>query len=242
MKNYSQIIMEYAALHPDFGLQDIYAYLDGDTGISRQTISWHLTKLTESGRLHRIGHGKYALQTKQQFTLKPTEEERNLFDVLQQKWPFAHFCIYNGSVISPLLHHLAINNITYVETERDAVSVVFHYLHDAGLTAYLRPSAKFIYNYIDLAQPAFIIKPLVSESPVQKHNGLLVPTLEKLLVDTQKDPDFSYLQGAEGANIFRNALSLYNINESRLLRYASRRGIREEIEGLLQDTRNDVYL
>lgn len=27
--------------------------------------------------------------------------------------------------------------------------------------------------------------------------GIRVPTLEKLLVDTQKDADFDYLQGAE---------------------------------------------
>ena len=242
MKNYSQIIMEYAALHPNFGLQDIYAYLDGETGISRQTISWHLTKLTETGWLHRVGHGRYAMQTKQQFTVNPTDEERRLNAELKKHWPFAHFCIYNGSVISPLQHHLAINNITYIETERDAVSVVFHHLRDTGREAYLRPSAEFIYNYIDLAQSAFFVKPLVTESPVQESNGLLVPTLEKLLVDTQKDQDFSYLQGAEGANIFSNALSLYSINESRLLRYACRRGIRKEIEELLQSARTDINL
>ena len=74
------------------------------------------------------------------------------------------------------------------------------------------------------------MKPLITESPVQKSNGVLVPTLEKLLVDLQKDQDFFYLQEAEGIYIFQNALSLYTINESRLLRYASRRGIRKEIE------------
>ena len=48
MKNYSQDIMDYAALHSDFGLHDLYAYLDGEADISRQTVSWYLTKLTES--------------------------------------------------------------------------------------------------------------------------------------------------------------------------------------------------
>ena len=53
MKNYSQDIMDYAALHPYFSLQDLYAHLDGEADISRQTISWYLTKLTESGRQGR---------------------------------------------------------------------------------------------------------------------------------------------------------------------------------------------
>ena len=234
MKNYSQDIMDYAALHSDFGLHDLYAYLDGEADISRHTVSWYLTKLTESGQLRRIGHGKYAKADKQKFTISPTEEQQSLNEALKQHWLFAHFCIYDGSIISPLQHLLAANIITYIETEREATSAVFNHLKDKGLTAYLRPTRDLIYNYIDLSQPAIFVKPLITESPVQECNGVLVPTLEKLLVDLQKDADFFYLQEAEGFNIFRNAMSLYTINESRLLRYASRRGIRKEIETIIK--------
>ena len=226
--------MDYAALHSDFGLHDLYAHLDGEADISRQTVSWYLTKLTESGQLRRIGHGKYAKADKQQFAIVPTDDQQQLNEILKKHWPFAHFCIYDGSVISPLQHLLAANNITYIETEREATSAVFNHLRDEGRTAYLRPTRDLIYKYIDLSQPAIFVKPLITESPVQECNGVLVPTLEKLLVDLQKDADFFYLQEAEGFNIFRNAMSLYTINESRLLRYASRRGIRKEIETIIK--------
>lgn len=234
MKNYSKDIMDYAALHPNFGLQDLYAHFNGKEEISRQTISWYLTKLTESEQLRRIGHGKYAKANKQLFSIVPTDDQQSLNNVFTQHWPFAHFCIYNGSVISPLQHLLAANNITYIETEREATTAVFNHLKDEGRTVYLRPTRDLIYHYIDLSQPAFFVKPLITESPVQKCNGVMVPTLEKLLVDLQKDNDFFYLQEAEGVNIFRNALSLYTVNESRLLRYASRRGIRKEIETIIK--------
>ena len=239
MKNYSQDIMDYAALHSDFGLHDLYAYLDGEADISRQTVSWYLTKLTESGQLRRIGHGKYAKADKQQFAIVPTDDQQQLNGMLKQHWPFAHFCIYDGSVVSPLQHLLAANNITYIETEREATSAIFNHLKDKGLTAYLRPTRDLIYNYIDLSQPAIFVKPLITESPVRECNGVLVPTLEKLLVDLQKDADFFYLQEAEGFNIFRNAMSLYTINESRLLRYASRRGIRKEIETIIKSIKSN---
>lgn len=235
MTEYRQNIMNFANKHPQFGLQDMYAYLGTKSSINRQTVSWHLTKLTESGLLYRIGQGKYIKQSKQQFAIEPTDNQLIINEKLKQHWKLAHFCIYDGSIINPLLHHLAANNITYIETERDAVSVVFNYLRDNGQKAYLRPSRDLITNYIDLSQPAIFVKPLITESPMTERDGILLPTLEKILVDIQKDKDFFYLQETEGINIIRNAFSLYNINESRLLRYAGRRGIREEIEGIIKN-------
>ena len=239
MKNYSQDIIDFAATHPFFELKDLYAHLDGEADISRRTISWYLTKLTESGQLRRIGHGKYAKDGKQQFAVVPTNDQQSLNEALKRHWPLAHFCIYDGSIISPLQHLLSANNITYIETEREATSAVFNHLRDEGLTAYLRPTRELIYNYIDFSQPAIFVKPLITEAPVQECNGVLVPTLEKLLVDLQKDADFFYLQESEGLNIFRNVLSLYTINESRLLRYASRRGIKKEIETIIKSVNSN---
>ena len=51
------------------------------------------------------------------------------------------------------------------------------------------------------------------------------PYLEKILVDIQKDADYSYLQGAESDNMLSNAESLYMINYSRMYRYGRRRGL-----------------
>lgn len=241
MNKYSQDIMDFALSQHQFGLHELFAHLDreGNNGISHKTVSWYLTKLIEAGKLQRVSHGKYAVETKQQFLIIPTDEQHALNEELKQKWPFASFCIYNGSVISSLQHHLSANNITYIETEREAVTVVFNHLRDEGKAAYLRPTRELIYNYIDLSQPSIFVKPLITESPVQECNGILVPTLEKLLVDLQKDKDFFYLQESEGVNLFRNALSLYSINESRLLRYAGRRGIRKEIKNIIQTVNSD---
>lgn len=61
MKNYSQSIMNYATLHPYLGLQDLYAYLDGEADISQQTISWYLTKLTKLGQLHCVVMARYKI-------------------------------------------------------------------------------------------------------------------------------------------------------------------------------------
>ena len=70
-----------------------------------------------------------------------------------------------------------------------------------------------------------IVKSLVTESPLTQKEGFKVPTLEKLLVDMRKDEDYYFVQGVEETYILENARSLYDINESRLKRYAKRRNV-----------------
>jgi hypothetical protein len=53
--------------------------------------------------------------------------------------------------------------------------------------------------------------------------------LEKLLVDTRVDDDFYYLQGYENLEMLRTAISHYDVNKNRLLRYADRRNAKDSI-------------
>ena len=66
-----------------------------------------------------------------------------------------------------------------------------------------------------------------------KIDGIFMPTLEKLLVDINADPDFYYVQGMEASYIIDNARTLYQLNTPKMLRYASRRGIREKMQFFL---------
>ena len=88
-------------------------------------------------------------------------------------------------------------------------------------------------DYVDLGEKSIIVKALTTESPVIMIDGVRMPTLEKILVDINADPDFYYLQGDESFYIMQNALSLYSINTPKMLRYASRRGIRETLKTIL---------
>ena len=90
-------------------------------------------------------------------------------------------------------------------------------------------------DYIRLDKRSYIVKPLVSESPIQEVNGINVPTIEKLLVDIQCDKDFFYLQGQEILYMMQNAFANYNIIIGMLLRYASRRNIKPQIEKYINE-------
>ena len=80
---------------------------------------------------------------------------------------------------------------------------------------------------------AIIIRPLISESPLQLVEGINTPTIEKVLVDIVGDVEFSFLQGSEINYVYTTIFERHNVNKNKLLRYATRRGRKEEVEKLI---------
>ena len=112
---------------------------------------------------------------------------------------------------------------------------VFHFLQKQGYIAYLNPNKDFVYNYISMSDEAFIVKPLVSESPLIDFQGVKTPSLEKILVDVICDSDMDYLHGSEWNRMVDNAHSMYAINRTSMLRYASRRNAKQTIEKAIEN-------
>lgn len=78
-----------------------------------------------------------------------------------------------------------------------------------------------------------LVKPLVSEAPIFDNNGVSVPELEKLLVDHDADKEYASYTQTDIQKEFQRAFELYPVNISRLLRYAGRKGKKEEIQNRL---------
>ena len=74
-----------------------------------------------------------------------------------------------------------------------------------------------------------LVKPLISEAPVHDESGIAVPELEKVLVDHEADKEYASLSDESLQKEFQRAFELYHVNTSRLLRYAGRKGKKEEI-------------
>ena len=79
-----------------------------------------------------------------------------------------------------------------------------------------------------------LVKPLISEAPIHNEDGIPVPELEKTLVDYDADKEYASLGEADVQKEFQQAFEIYPINTSRLLRYAGRKGKKEEIHHRLE--------
>lgn len=63
-----------------------------------------------------------------------------------------------------------------------------------------------------------------------------------MLVDVVTDKDFMSLQGYEALRFYNNALNTVIINESKLLRYASRRGCKAKIKEILDSVKQNEII
>ncbi len=210
-----------------------------DKGFTATKVNWTVRKMTMDRKLVRTGRGIYTSRVLQTFRNIPDAELIGLSSMLAERYPSVNCCLYKGSILAPLLHHLSYNGMTYLEVERDYMEVLFHRMRDEGCKVYLKPSREMVRDYIDMAAGGVIIKPLVSGSPLVPEDGVPMPALEKLLVDVLCDADFAYLRGGEWRYMMDNAFSTFSINVSRLLRYAGRRGKREEIMEALKTLNYD---
>ena len=196
MVGVSDKILNYAASLQQFSVDDIPADVISD--VERNTLSWHLSNLCKKGKLRRVGRGIYTIQTANTFLVKTNAKVRSLYRSLLRQYPFTDFCVYSANVITPLLHDMMPNNTIYVETNRDTIMSVFEMLlpkYKGRL--FLAPTKEIATTYIEFSRENIIVKPLVTEAPLTLDGKVPVPTLEKLLVDTRVDADYSYLQGYE---------------------------------------------
>lgn len=229
----AEIILNYANERKSFSLSELSEFVRDRESISDSGILWHIKRLIGENKIARIARGKYGRHTKSVFVPKLSSRQKELYHDIKRQFPLIDMCIYSGSDISSMQHHVSTNNAIYVEVSKDATEAVFHWLIDNGFKAYHKPTEELMSEYVNLSDECVIVKPLVTESPLVMVEGISTPALEKLLVDINKDADFYYLQGGETFYIMEFARSFYQINEPKMLRYASRRGIRNEITDIL---------
>ena len=144
-------------------------------------------------------------------------------------------CLWASSLLNEFSIHQAIKSFFIIEVEKDSIESIFHFLKDSRFTVFIEPSQEVLENYAISENNFIIVKPLISESPIQSIKNIDTVTLEKILVDIFCDKIiFSAYKGNEMKTIFTSAFNKYVINENKLLRYANRRGKREQLKKYLK--------
>lgn len=191
------------------------------------------------GILKRIGRGKFILGEGKYFIPEISSKIKTIYRKLKKEFPYLNICIWNTSALNEFMLHQPGRFYILIEVDREATQSVFSFLKDAQELVFIEPTNDLIEKYFPNEGVSLIVKPLVSEAPVQVLNGVKTSSLEKMLVDIFcDDVIFSAHQGSEMRTIFKEALNKYTINQSRMFRYADRRRKKESFTKYINSISN----
>jgi len=229
-------ILKFALAHKVFTRKELIASLKGFNPMnSLNSLSEQLNRLLKSGKIVRVQRGVYSLpdEKRGEFFINCSDEIKSIDTQIKNKFPFVNYCLYDSSVLVPYMLHIPNIKFMYVDVDRDVAESVFNLLNTSSTKrVYLMPTVTDFERYIS-GNEAIIIRPLISESPMQTIEGINTPAIEKILVDMVANVEFSFLQGSELHHVYSTVFERHNINKSKLLRYATRRGRKEEVLKLL---------
>jgi hypothetical protein len=200
---------------------------------TQSTITVYISKLKKAGKIGSPSRGLYTLGFKKTFHPEITLALKKIYNKVHREYPFINCCVWDTRWLNSLMRHQPFRQYIIIEVDKDVVSQVFNSMSEMSKNVYMNPDSDIFNYYISNVEQAIIIKPLISEAPVENEKKIVVPTLEKLLIDMLTDKDLFAAQQGELEDIFLNAFEKYAVNISRMKRYALRRNREKEIINML---------
>lgn len=203
------------------------------------TINWRIYTLVQTGVLQRTGRGKFTLGEAKNYIPEISSKMKSLYAKIKKEFPYINLCIWHTATLNEFMLHQPNTFYYLVEAEKEVVNSVFYFLRESEKLVFINPTKDIIEKYIPQEKEVIIIKSLVSEAPLKNIKGINTASLEKLLVDIFCDEGlFLAQQGAEMRTIFSEAFSKYTVNQSKMLRYASRRRKKEHFSQFVASITN----
>lgn len=233
-KLYIEKLKEYFSIYQQFTSDEILKfYSNFNPFISKSIVNWRIYQLIKKGIILRKARGKFSLGKFSKFEPEITNIQKKTFNTIKNKFPYIDFCVWHTNFLKEFTHHQINLDFTVLEIERSALDSIYLQLKDVFRQVYLKPTSSELNNLQMSSKPFLIILPLVSEAPIQNIDKIKTITIEKLLVDIFSDEIWESLKGYELLKIFENAFEKYSINSSKLLRYAFRKGKKDEMMNFL---------
>jgi len=205
-------------------------YLEEEPDLKKTTFRWRVHSLKNDGVIYSPKRGLYLIESKDVF--KPVIDKKlyNLYKKIKNQFPYSDICIWETAWLNKYMVHQAISNNIIVEIDKEATSSTLAFLQESIKNVYLNPGKREMENYIQSGINNIIIKDLPIDSPVDNLETITIPRIEKIIVDLFVDVElYNTYQGGELKNIYEEFFSNFNINQSTIKRYATRRSVGDRL-------------
>lgn len=199
-------------------------YREKEPGISRTTVRWRLTVMRRGGVVTSVGRGVYRLEGGRDFRPRPTPALRAVAEAVAGTVPDGEgYCVWTTSWIRRFAGRQALPVLVVAQVPRESLADASRALRDVGSPV--------------------LVEPFVRGSPMRRKGTVPLPKFEKMLVDAYClfARDGGAGEGPRGARAAAEAVAeavataarTLDVNRSTALRYARNRGVKEEMERLL---------
>ncbi len=200
---------------------------------SDNTINMYLSKLKKEGIINSPSRGIYELDSHTPFQPNISTTLKRIFNKIKKEFPYITFCVWDSVWLNDFMRHQPFKHYIVVEVEKDASESVFTFLTETIKNVFFNPNKEIFDRYIHNQDEVIIVKNIVSESPLVEKDKIVIPALEKLLVDMLIDTALFSAQQSEKEFIMRSVMGKYTLNELKMRRYAVRRNREDEIGNLI---------
>ncbi len=203
--------------------------------ISEKTVAWKINQLKKDGFIFQVGRGLYSLHFLPDFEPTLSLKTKRFIGRID-KAKFSNMVVWDTSIFESILHQSFDKFWIFILLPKHDLETLFTDLQQLSKPVFLNPDLPTITRYV-LPQPeAVILLPAVSQMPGIQISDYSTLSIETTLVNTWIDYD-RYFQtfGLDLSALFKLSFQQYNINRSKMLRYAARREKRESIEKYINE-------
>lgn len=189
-------------------------------GMPMPSVYSRIRGLVASGKLTRTGQGRYLPVHKPPYPYSITPWMRDVCSFLEEKCVGINFCLCQKGA-----------NL-FIDALKSDLHIIEHSLKHNYSKVVWEKDAKALLPQLE---GYIVIGPIVTDAPFIIEQGVPVPAIEKELVDLLAKKNESE---KNVKNYFQRVMEVYPVNKSRLRRYASRRGLTEELSARLASLDN----
>jgi hypothetical protein len=202
--------------------------------VGKGAVVWAANNLIRKGKAVRLARGCYALSRKKVFKPRLTAASLPLAEDISSAFPLLPFSLFDSAWCASFMEMQPFASLVSVEVDRSALDAVLSFLLGRHLPVFLK-SDKAAYLRYGNAEVSYVLGRALKSSPLVDTDSMAsLAALEKILVDLVADKDiYPQYQGEELLNIYRNSTGEYQVNFSRMLKYAATRGRRGEVGAVL---------
>jgi hypothetical protein len=221
-----------------FTRDDLWAfYRSYNSEITETAFAWQIYDLKRKHIIDQVKIGVYKLGKSQAFRPDLDREIIGIAKRLAGSFDHHFYNIWNTKWLNEFTELQAVAAMVILEVDRDSVERVFYNIKDHGYrNVYFKPDETVLEKYVSELSESLIIRPMIVRAPTITIKKVVLPTLEKILVDLFCDDKlfFAY-QGNHLIKIYEAAIEKYSINFSKMFNYAKRRSREENLKKFLLD-------